>query len=1101
MFTTAHLQKYPAYYDSVEECKKHRKKKDTTFFVCTKEYQFEQYRKKSSNICQTEIKMGDNVFSDKNINDLIDWSKYKDATAEVVLNTFKYMFYKMKKGIYIKIENNEIAVFLPFDNENYTNEWSNNIKIDPQSVKQQFWIPEYFKKDPSILVKRFLWHIRKLEKETKSPQRTKDKKDYYIKKVKQQRVLPPHKWRANNCILRFDDTLKDTGHAIIYNMFQELCQNRKIPDIEIFVNRRDFPVITRDGTEPYYDLFGTKTQPLLSHNYDKYCPILSMVTTKRNADIPIPTGDDWSREQTKDGKYFSDNCMKTYNFDTPWEDKKPIGVFRGGSTGCGVTIDTNPRLKLALLAVQNPQYLDAGITKWNLRSRKLMNSPYLQTIDLPALQKMGIKKASFLSPEEQSKYKYIVHVDGHVSAFRLGLEMSMGCCILKADSQYKMWFGGFLKAYEHYVPIREDLSDLIDKIKWCRENDDKCREIAGNAKEFYQTYLQKDGIMDYLQNLLINIKQRTGEYVYNTESPIKTQINREYEILPSGYPKTTKNIGDIGVIPIQGRYYGNLKGLEWLINMVKDKGDISNVLQRGDDLFKNVFEATMANYTFAVKTSDTKVKILENKHEAFVGLNCINEICKLIPNFVYIFGIYENNDDYNVIMERVYGKTLKDWITNDFSVEKYIFILVQICLALQMAQEQYGFVHNDLTPWNIMISKLPQETTFDYLINGESYRITTDIIPIMIDYGKSHVVHKNVHHGFINPYKSSSVQDLIILLNTSVYEIIKNMGRPLDSREKSILVFVMNFISNTKYRQEPFKGDRSFTELEFFLRDQSKYSELVRTEKYELEQRNPMDFVRYIIKSIGKRLPIRKIAYPSFRMNKGNPRQVFDYILAKTDEEKIQSYIDVFTRVMKCELPLTTYKFISYFTAQSIYDNLSSVHKLFEKYIKFVDQDPKYLEQTEKVIEHITELFSRLLEQNKMKKMDFNLKGNYKTIEPSKYDENTFLNPFKVLDMLKEGGEMGTNFVPYKNMIVMVFSNNGKFKLSEEARKFYKSNFEQLLSIDGFAMQNNSANYGTLLSVSEMVYKDDLESMRDVDDECGTVVKYREVYGEILKKI
>ncbi len=43
-------------------------------------------------------------------------------------------------------------------------------------------------------------------------------------------------------------------------------------------------------------------------------------------------------------------------------------------------------------------------------------------------------KVSPLTPEEQSKYKYIINIDGHVSAFRLSLEMSMGCCILLVKS-------------------------------------------------------------------------------------------------------------------------------------------------------------------------------------------------------------------------------------------------------------------------------------------------------------------------------------------------------------------------------------------------------------------------------------------------------------------------------------------------------------------------------------------------------------------------------------------------------------------------------------------------------------------------------------------
>ena len=69
--------------------------------------------------------------------------------------------------------------------------------------------------------------------------------------------------------------------------------------------------------------------------------------------------------------------------------------------------------------------LDAGISKWQLRPRKLKGEKYLQTIDVPSMNKAGIHLASFLSPLQQSGYKYLIHVDCHVYAFRLSLEMSM----------------------------------------------------------------------------------------------------------------------------------------------------------------------------------------------------------------------------------------------------------------------------------------------------------------------------------------------------------------------------------------------------------------------------------------------------------------------------------------------------------------------------------------------------------------------------------------------------------------------------------------------------------------------------------------------------
>ena len=59
--------------------------------------------------------------------------------------------------------------------------------------------------------------------------------------------------------------------------------------------------------------------------------------------------------------------------------------------------------------------------------------------------------------------------------------------------------------YEHYVPVKKDLSDLIYIIQWCIKHDKECSKIAESAYTFYEKYLTKDGIFDYLQHKMNTI--------------------------------------------------------------------------------------------------------------------------------------------------------------------------------------------------------------------------------------------------------------------------------------------------------------------------------------------------------------------------------------------------------------------------------------------------------------------------------------------------------------------------------------------------------------------------------------------------------------------
>ena len=65
-----------------------------------------------------------------------------------------------------------------------------------------------------------------------------------------------------------------------------------------------------------------------------------------------------------------------------------------------------------------------------------------------------VGKENFVDLEKQSTYKYILNIDGHVKAFRLGNELRMGSVILLVQSSYSLWFQKFMEPKVHYIPIK-----------------------------------------------------------------------------------------------------------------------------------------------------------------------------------------------------------------------------------------------------------------------------------------------------------------------------------------------------------------------------------------------------------------------------------------------------------------------------------------------------------------------------------------------------------------------------------------------------------------------------------------------------------------------
>lgn len=822
MTTTREFQKVPDFFMSKKDDMKPVRTNPRysnffqTHFTAGDIEQFEMYRDRSNgeNPSKT-VSLDGNIWKtmeDKPVEPAIvvgehlEWKKYASLTTEAVDNTFLYLFEKFKKGIFIKIKDNKLDVFLPFSKHNYINEWGNRM-VQPPTHRD---------------MTAFLIYASKLQGYTVKPDQ--------INKF-------TNKWYANNCLIRpeFPVGENDRGVSNLKDLLTMLCAKREVPDIELFFNRRDFPLIKRDDTEPYDHIFDQEKFPLISHRYDKYCPILSMVTTDNHTDIPFPTMEDWARvSQQEDGKLFAPD-FKTYVTDTTtrWETKRPTAVFRGASTGCGVTIETNPRLKLAHMSHRTVvedgfPLLDAGITKWNCRPRKISKQPYLQVIDQ---SKMGFPLATFLSPQEQSNYKYIINVDGHVSAFRLSFELSMGSVLLLQESKYRVWFRSYLQEYVHYVPIKEDLSNLYDQIRWCRAHDDECRQIVANAQLFYKTYLTKKGILDYAQLLFVNIKKVTGTYYYNYGNVSELLYNKQLSMLSSQHEPAPKPL----VYPFKTRDVNAMGGLELLFDrhaIPYEQLSSKKQLHESKDSIIHTYQ--LDQLSIDLKASERR---RERVNEAFVGIYCLNKLLRDIPNFKYTFGLKERDGEYTLATEHIKGVVFSEYIKT-CSVTDFVAVLKILCLTLSVAQERCGFVHNDLTCWNIIIQTLPAPQHIVYSFKDQVFTVDTAILPIIIDYDRSHVIYDGMFYG--STFKTSTVQDCFCLLVHSAYEFC--MSRRVSASELETILYMVNFLSETEFHQVKLT---TYPDLLEFLTANKKYNEIVYRNKCDLEAFDPLDFLMY----------------------------------------------------------------------------------------------------------------------------------------------------------------------------------------------------------------------------------------------------------------
>jgi hypothetical protein len=62
-----------------------------------------------------------------------------------------------------------------------------------------------------------------------------------------------------------------------------------------------------------------------------------------------------------------------------------------------------------------------------------------------------------------------------------------------------------LKEWEHYIPVKEDLSDFLEKVSWCLKNYDEASVIAQNAFYFAEKYLTRESCYEEWARILLTI--------------------------------------------------------------------------------------------------------------------------------------------------------------------------------------------------------------------------------------------------------------------------------------------------------------------------------------------------------------------------------------------------------------------------------------------------------------------------------------------------------------------------------------------------------------------------------------------------------------------
>lgn len=278
-----------------------------------------------------------------------------------------------------------------------------------------------------------------------------------------------------------------------------------------------------------YFLFNTGDQPFTDKTYWSPLPQFHWVRCPGHWTVPLPNP--FHLRAHLQG-HLGDGAWHR-RFLVPWDKKIPKVFWRGSLSApdhfLAQDLDTLPRIRLLTIAGRHPELFDVAVTNVDEEMRKAMSRQEVE-------QLMGrLRKTERVSMEmELPKHRYVINVSAVLSAWRLAEMLASGSLLLLQDDSSRELIYEWLTPWEHYVPVSNSLSDLVDKVRWLEEHQEQAQVIAERGLDFFQRRVRRQDTYCYLWQALSALSQATELRPLPAPAELQRQGWREVDLSAAG---------------------------------------------------------------------------------------------------------------------------------------------------------------------------------------------------------------------------------------------------------------------------------------------------------------------------------------------------------------------------------------------------------------------------------------------------------------------------------------------------------------------------------------------------------------------------------------
>jgi Glycosyl transferase family 90 len=240
----------------------------------------------------------------------------------------------------------------------------------------------------------------------------------------------------------------------------------------------------------------TSDQPV---NVDPGCICLGFSETDGYEDIAIPdfVFDGWPETGIADYA------------ETTWE-MADAGASAPEQARCGWIGDPNMhehRYHLIEISQARPDLLDASGIDWVTGDR--IRSP---------IDRDGTMPFNYRSlPQQASRWSSLIDIEGRGYSARLKILLHSGRPVFIQERPWREWYWAELVPMQNFIPVKRDLSDLVEKLEWAHDNAEEAAAIGRAGQAFALAKLTREAALLELAQTLERVGREHSEASYVPE--------------------------------------------------------------------------------------------------------------------------------------------------------------------------------------------------------------------------------------------------------------------------------------------------------------------------------------------------------------------------------------------------------------------------------------------------------------------------------------------------------------------------------------------------------------------------------------------------------